>query len=156
MAEGDSVTMRSGGAEAGGTDLARRLAEGWKPFPVQGGFEALIGPLYARRVEEGIRFAFLAQPQHANPRGIVHGGMLMSLADHMLGAMVWHAVGKRFCATVSLNCDFLGPARIGDWIEGQGEISRKGQSLVYVRGELLGGNGVVMTANGIWKILGAS
>ncbi len=144
-------------ADAGsiGDVEAEKVAAGWKPFEVRGGFEALIGPLYARRSEEGIRFAFYARPEHANARGIVHGGMLMSLADHMLGAMVWHAMGRRFSATVSLNCDFLRPARVGDWIEGAGEITRKGRSLVYVHGDLRADSAVVMNANGIWKVLGA-
>ncbi len=133
------------------------VALGWKPLEQRGGgFEELVGPLYARRTDAGVRFGFRAEPKHANPRGMIHGGMLMTLVDHALGAMVWHAVGRRFCATVSLNCDFVAAAKVGDWIEAVGEISRKGHSLIFVHGELMVGDKLVVSANGVWKLLGAA
>jgi len=131
------------------------LAQGWKAHRDAGGFEQHIGPLYARKVEGGLRFGFRAEPQHANNRGVIHGGMLMSFADHILGALVWYTVGKKPCATASLNCDFVSAARVGDWVEGQAELTRKGRSLVFVRGDLFVADRVVLSANGIWKVLGA-
>jgi uncharacterized protein (TIGR00369 family) len=130
-------------------------AQGWKPLRENGGFESLIGPLWFRREGDGAAFAFRAEARHANPNGVVHGGMLFSLADHALGSAVFFAGGKRPCATVSLNCDFVAAARPGDWIECRAEILRQGRSLVFVRGRVFAGERLLATADGVWKILGA-
>lgn len=131
-------------------------SQGWKVFAVTGGFEELVGPLYWRRDDGGaVRYGFRAAARHANPRGVVHGGMLMSFADYVLGSTVWVAVEKRPCATASLNCDFLAAAQVGDWIEGEAAVTRRGASLVFVQATLRTEEREVLTANGVWKILGA-
>lgn len=126
---------------------------GWRRLE-QTGFAEHVGPLWFLKAEEGLRFGFRVQPHHANPNGVVHGGMMMFLADHVMGAHVWHAIGRRPCATISLNCDFLGPARPGDWVEGRSEITRKGRAVVFCRGTLEVAGEPVLTADGVWKVIG--
>ena len=121
----------------------------------EGGFDALIGPLWRRPTPGGWTCAFRAEPKHANRRGVVHGGMLVTFADHALGMSVWTAVGEKPCATATLNADFVGAVRPGDWVECEAEITRVTNALVFVRGRLFVGERTVMTATGIWKRLGA-
>ena len=83
-------------------------------------------------------------------------GMLMTFIDRTLGSLVWHAIDGRPCATVSLNTDFLAPARPGDWIECRGQVTRQTRALVFVRGELTTADRTLMTASGVWKKLGVS
>jgi uncharacterized protein (TIGR00369 family) len=118
-----------------------------------GGFCQTIGPLWWRLDKGQVRFAFRAGPEHLNPQGIVHGGMLASFADHVMGAAVWEAIGRKPCATVSLHSSFLGPARAGEWVEGLAKVTRRGQSLVFVVGRLFAGDRGLLTAEGIWKVL---
>lgn len=49
----------------------------------------------------------------------------MTLADLVLtvGTNIQADLG-RFLPTVSMSCDFLGPARIGSWIDGRIEVLR--------------------------------
>lgn len=126
---------------------------GWRRIE-QDGFAAHVGPLWFIRDADGVRFGFRAGAQHANPEGVVHGGMLMFFADHVLGAHVWHAIGRRPCATISLNCDFLRAARPGDWVEARAEITRKGRAVVFCRGSLEVAGEPVLTADGVWKVIG--
>ena len=84
------------------------LASGWHLVEDEG-FMATVGPIYAR---DGI-YAFRAEQKHANLVGVVHGGMLMSFADDVLGMTVWEAAGRKPCTTVQLNHQFIAPARIG-------------------------------------------
>ncbi len=131
--------------------------QGWKLHRTADnpGFTGLIGPLWTRQAPDGLwQYAFQAQPQHLNAIGIVHGGMLMSFADHALGMMVWHAVARRACATVSLNNQFVAPARTGEWVEAAGRIVRQTRSLVFIQGSVSVGGAEVLICDGIWKILG--
>jgi len=129
------------------------------------GFEAIdetrdnyaraLGPIYRKPVGAD-RWVFGMRPEarHLNSGGIVHGGCLMSFADEMLGITVFHAGGRRRCATITLNCDFARAVREGEWLEGRPEIVRVTRSVVFIRGQLVVGEAVALTATGVWKILG--
>jgi uncharacterized protein (TIGR00369 family) len=138
-------------------------AAGWKPLPAEG-YPALVGPFWAKREpgeapggQRAWRYAFLAEPRHVNLGGVVHGGMLMSFADDVLGMTVWEAAGRKPCTTVQLNTQFVSPARIGELVEGRAEVLRATRTLVFVRGVLTAGGDdrTVVSAEGVWKILGA-
>jgi len=118
------------------------------------GYPALIGPFWYRREEGGFRYGFTAEPRHLNNGGVVHGGMLMSFADDVLGMTVWEAAGRRPCTTVQLSTQFISPARLGEFVEGRAEIMRTTRSVVFVRGLVTVGDRTVIHADGIWKILG--
>jgi len=127
---------------------------GWKPMKADG-YPALIGPFWARREGEGWRYGFLAEPRHINTGGVVHGGMLMSFADDVLGMTVWEAAGRKPCTTVQLNTHFIAPVRLGEFVEGQAEVMRATRTVVFVRGLLRVGDRTTVSADGVWKILGA-
>lgn len=130
------------------------IPEGFRPFASRGFFADKIGPLYFRHDDNGYSYGFLANDSHANGQGVVHGGMLMSFLDEVLGQTVWRLVDKKRCATISLNCDFISSAKPGDWIEARSELSRKGLSVIFIRGELLVRGDRILTADGIWKVIG--
>ncbi len=118
-----------------------------------GRFARAVGPLYVREGEPA-RFGFLAEARHGNRREAVHGGMLMTLADQVLGLTVMQAVGLDTpVVTVSLHCDFVSAAMPGDWIEGEATVTRMTRSLIFVRGSLVHGDRVVLSAAGVWKKL---
>lgn len=118
-----------------------------------GRFAEAVGPLYVRE-GESTRFGFLAESRHGNVRETVHGGMLMTLADQVLGLTVMQAVGLETpVVTVSLHCDFVSAAKPGDWIDGEATVTRITRSLVFVRGSLSHGGDVVLSAAGVWKKL---
>ena len=129
-------------------------AAGWKPLRVDG-YPSLIGPFWYKREEGGFRYGFPAEARHLNAGGVVHGGMLMSFADDVLGMTVWEAAGRKPCTTVQLSTQFISPARPGDFVEGRAEVLRSTRSVVFVRGLVTVGDRTVIHADGIWKILGA-
>jgi uncharacterized protein (TIGR00369 family) len=116
-------------------------------------FSHFVGPVL-ERVEDGRRiFAFQADERHANDRGVVHGGMLMTFADQAFGELVLDSVGRRLCATVQLNTQFIAAVLVGDFVEGRAEVVRATRSLVFVRGMLTVGDRTVAAIDGIWKVL---
>jgi uncharacterized protein (TIGR00369 family) len=126
---------------------------GWKAMRPEG-YPALIGPFWYKREEGGFRYGFPAEARHLNLGGVVHGGMLMSFADDVLGMTVWEAAGRKPCTTVQLSTQFISPARAGEFVEGRAEVLRSTRSVVFVRGLVTVGDRTVIHADGIWKILG--
>jgi acyl-coenzyme A thioesterase PaaI-like protein len=116
-----------------------------------GEFGASHGPLYWRRDCSG--FAFRAETQHRNRNGTIHGGMLLTLTDQVLGLTVERALDGQPSATVSLNCDLIGSAHPGDLIEGTAQVTRITSSVVFVLGSLRCSERLILTASGLWKRL---
>lgn len=133
--------MASGAAATGW-----RLAQGNE-------FLDLVGPLWVRREGEGWAYGLQTKPHHANGRGIIHGGLLVTLADNALGMTVWERIGRLPAVTMQLNTHFLASAEPGDFIEARAEILRRTRSVVFIRGVLSVGDRAVLAADGIWKIL---
>ncbi len=119
-------------------------------------FTTHIGPIYKKYVGGKLTAgAILVDDIHVNMRGVVHGGMMMSLIDHTLARMVSDAVAGNPCTTISLNCDFVAGARLGDWLVATGDVTKHTRSLVFIRGKVECGDKLLMTASGVWKRLGA-
>ena len=124
----------------------------WQPR-LTNDFAYFVGPVL-ERLEDGKRaFAFRANQRHANDRGVVHGGMLVTFADQAFGEMVLDSVGRKLCATIQLNTHFIAAVQIGDFVEGRAEMVRVTRSLVFVRGMLAVGDRTVAAIDGIWKVL---
>jgi uncharacterized protein (TIGR00369 family) len=135
------------------TAMSDPALEGWKPRTLPG-FIGLIGPLWTRKQGDSWAYGFLAEERHANPAGIVHGGMLTTLLDHALSAIAWEANERKPCITVALDVHFLAPARSGDLVSACGRIVRQTSSLVFMQGSLTVERQEIATASAILKILG--
>ena len=110
------------------------------------------GPLYGRMDGERFVLGFLCEERHCNPMMACHGGMLATLADMLLllGANIQAKLGQ-FLLTVSLDIDFVGPVKAGDWLEGRAEVLRAGKSLIFTEGRLSVGDTVVARVNAVLK-----
>ncbi|HEY2183805.1 MAG TPA: PaaI family thioesterase, partial [Xanthobacteraceae bacterium] len=102
----------------------------------------------------GYLYAFMAEPKHHNRRGIVQGGMLMTFADRSMGMTCWYANERRPQATIQLDVHFVDAVQIGEFVEARCRVVRRTRSLVFMGAELVVGDRVVATANGVWKTLG--
>jgi len=120
------------------------------PIP-DGQFAELVGPLYMKRHATGTSYGFRVEPRHANAHGNIHGGMLMTLADQILGLTVAEALGHLSLVTLSLNNEFVAAANVSDWLVGRAEIIRRTQSLVFIRGTIRRGDDFVLNSSGIWR-----
>ena len=107
--------------------------EGWSYWP-DDPFEARAGPFYLGRDADGPVCAFRVGEGHLNAGGVVHGGCLMAFADFCLFGIAGDAMEGAYGVTVSFSCEFVGPARLGQRVEGRGEVTGGGRSLLFVRG----------------------
>src|SRR6185437_8241113 len=128
-------------------------AAGWEHHDDRG-FLGLVGPIWQRPHGEGFRFAFLAEDKHHNLRGVVQGGMLMTFADRSMGRTCYYANERQPQATVQLDMHFIDAVRVGEFVEAHCKVVRRTRALVFMSAELVVGERVVATANGVWKTLG--
>jgi acyl-coenzyme A thioesterase PaaI-like protein len=132
-------------------------AAGWEPYKDEG-FIGLVGPFWSRPIKtehgDSVLYAFKAETKHHNRRGVVQGGMLMTFADRSMGMTCWYANERQPQATVQLDMHFIDAVQVGEFVECRAKVVRRTRSLVFMSGELVVGERVVATANGVWKTLG--
>jgi acyl-coenzyme A thioesterase PaaI-like protein len=116
------------------------------------GFNKYVGPVW--RSADGKEFLFDVRDIHLNGGQALHGGMAMALADIAMGQTVHDALDGGRAMTVSLNCDLIGPAKLGDRIRGTATITRRTRTIVFIACELTVEAKPILTATGIWKIVG--
>jgi uncharacterized protein (TIGR00369 family) len=119
------------------------------------GFIKHSGGLLFRTVSESeYQFKASVQDYHLNPRGSTHGGFIMSLLDSGMGTAVHCLLAPgMIAATISFDVKFVSASSTGDVIVGTARILKKTRSLLFVRGEMLCGDRLIATAEGVWKVL---
>lgn len=132
---------------------------GFEPaFIEAGSFLGMCGPIYQRRSDDDRPpvLALRVQPKHLNLRGIVHGGLLVTLADSALGHAINHARQQPLgVVTVSLTTDFVETARLGDWIEAEVDIQRVGGRMAFANCYLHVGERRILRASGVFAVVHA-
>ncbi len=131
---------------------SNKIPPGFTEIPNVVGFAEANGPWF-EKIEDGrlIR-GFLAGPQHANSLGIVHGGMMAAFLDSAMGSTVWHVLQRR-AVTLKLSLDYLGPGRIGEWLQAEGEVVGEDERIVQIRARLYGRRHDVLTGVGVFALL---
>ena len=113
-----------------------------------------IGPFFFHIDGKTPHTAFRIQEHNCNAHDSIHGGVLMAFADYTLciGANMGESESV---ATVSCSNEFVAPAYIGDLLEGECVVVRRGNSLVFTRCELRVGDKPILNSSGVIKrILG--
>jgi len=79
-----------------------------------GEFGDLVG-LYPVSMDTGRAvFAVKLRPEHLNPVGVVHGGVIYTLADTTMGAaLTTRLEGGERCLTLEIKINYMAPAREG-------------------------------------------
>ncbi len=91
----------------------------------------------AKEIADGrATVTLVAGPQHANPMGTLHGGILCDIADAAMGLAFAStlATGESF-TTVELKINFFRPVWEAN-LKAEGRVVRRGRSLGYVECEI--------------------
>ena len=108
------------------------VPEGFTPLFRSSPFLDLLGPIYNQRTDKGLVIGLWAEAKHCNARGLVHGGVLSSLADVALGYNSAFAQEPPTpIVTSSLSIDYAGTAKRGDWITLETDVQKVGKSLAF-------------------------
>jgi acyl-coenzyme A thioesterase PaaI-like protein len=132
------------------TAIARLKAEGWTILD-DDGFINLVGPLWRRMNGADPEYAIVGQEKHRNRRGVVQGGLLMTLADRTCGMTARFVSGTENTATVQMDTQFVDAARIGDIMISRPRVVRDTKSLIFMKTEVTVEGRCVVAASGVFK-----
>src|SRR5215467_2622793 len=112
------------------------MPEGFAPHFRKSGLTDPWEPLYSKREGGAVIIALRAAEAHANSRGFVHGGLISALADNAMGLSCGEALRAQGAqatslVTISLSLDFIGTARIGQWLEIHPHVLRVGGRVCF-------------------------
>ena len=127
-------------------------ANGWK-VRVLSGFMETGGPLWTRREGDAWAYGVLCGPQHLNPAGLVHGGLVLTLLDHAISSVAWEASERAACVTVQLDTHFVGAVKSGEFVEARAEVVYRTRSLIFMRGTVVSQGNLVLSGQAILKAL---
>jgi len=129
--------------------------EGFKVLPIGGNFLTHTGPLYVRVADGRALLGFRVRAHHTNPLNICHGGMLATFGDMLLPVCIHRQspeVGLRFLPTITLQIDYLAPAPLGAWVQGEAEVLRVTRTMVFAHGVARIDCTPVLRVSGTFKI----
>jgi acyl-coenzyme A thioesterase 13 len=128
--------------------------DGFVPARFSPGFLEISGPYFLKRDGGSTIVGCRILPQHMNYIDVAHGGVLATLADVALSFALYNSIPEKMpVSTVSMTTNFLGGAKLGDWVEASAIIDRIGKRLAYVHGSIHSGDRLLMTMNGVYSIV---
>jgi acyl-coenzyme A thioesterase 13 len=103
-------------------------------------FVQMIGARFEEWREGYVRMSLVVEEKHTNPNGVMHGGVLTTLMDETLGAVIASVRGMDVMraaphATVEMNVSFLTGARPGEEIVVEGRALKVGRSVAFGEAE---------------------
>lgn len=139
----------------GGAFASAAAPPGWRPLAVPSPYLRGNGPFWWRRDGRRLWMGLRVEHRHCGADGACDHGMLATLADILTGFGVAVAAELRvFLPTVTLACDYLAPARPGDWIAGESELAGRAGDLITASCLVRNAAGTaVMRANGTFKVM---
>ena len=108
---------------------------------------------YYKNKSGDFKFITKILDKHLNANGVAHGGFSMTLTDIFFGTLAFVASGKKLTSTISLNCNFVSPGLQDEIVECDAKVIRTTRSMVFIEGNLMSRDKVIVSASGIWKIL---
>lgn len=97
----------------------------------------MLSPVYAdcSVEDQTVTLEFEVKPWEANRAGILHGGIVCTMLDHVAGTAVMTMAGG-WCPTVDIDVRFLKPGKIGDTLVGVGHFVSAGRRIISMEAKL--------------------
>jgi uncharacterized protein (TIGR00369 family) len=133
---------------------AENIPEGFEPHFRRSPFTDAWEPLYSRRTDKAVIMGLRLAKPHTNARGLIHGGLIASLADNAMGyscaLRMDHALSL---VTISLAVDFVGSAQVGQWLAVEPEVIRTGSTICFAQSFIRADEAVIARANATFRVV---
>jgi acyl-coenzyme A thioesterase 13 len=130
------------------------IPAGFEPLFRTSPFVDSIGPLFSRGKGAELVIGLHAERKHCNNRGLVHGGVLATIADIALGyALAYASDPPLSLVTASLTLDFAGSAKEGDWMEAHVDPHKAGSRLAFANCYIRVGDQRIVRASGVFAVM---
>ena len=138
------------------------IPDGYEPHFRKSPFTDPWEPLYSQRTDRAVILGLRLAKPHTNSRGLIHGGLIASLADNamgyscgqvMSGGMGGATGGHSSLVTISLAVDFIGSAQIGQWLAVESEVIRTGHTICFAQSLIKADDAVIARANATFRVV---
>jgi len=112
-------------------------------------------PIYSQTTDKAVVIGLRAAEPHLNSRGLVHGGLLTTLADNAMGlscALHLEHGGARLL-TANLSIDFLSIAERGQWIEIDTTFVKPGRAICFAQAFISADGKICARANAVFRVV---
>lgn len=115
-------------------------------------------PLFSKSDENQVKLGVYLTEAHCNSRGLVHGGFISAIADNAMGLSCGVGLGilertdVKGLVTVSLATDFVGMAKVGEWLETNSRIVKLTNSIGFMSCYIQTGENLVASSTATFKI----
>ena len=115
-------------------------------------------PVFSRRLPDRVIIGLYARESHTNSRGMVHGGLIAALADNAMGlscVAVLTEQGRKpegGLVTVSMATDFIGAAKLGQWVAFDTSYVKTGRTLCFAQAFITADGEVIGRADARFKV----
>jgi uncharacterized protein (TIGR00369 family) len=130
------------------------IPEGFEPHFRKSPFTDPWEPLYSKKTDKAVIMGLRLAKPHTNARGLIHGGLIASLADNAMGYSCAQAMGwASSLVTISLAVDYVGSAEIGRWLAVESEVIRTGSTICFAQSLIRADDAVIARANGTFRVV---
>lgn len=130
------------------------IPEGFEPLFRKSSLTEPWEPLYAKNTDKAVIIGLRLARPHTNGRGLIHGGLITSLADNAMGyscALVTNWTTS--FVTVSLSVDFVGSAEIGQWCAIESDVIKTGKTICFAQCLVKADGAVIARASGTFRVV---
>lgn len=113
-------------------------------------------PLYSKRTADSVMIGVQLAKCHTNSRGLAHGGLITALADNAMGLSCAVKLGSARLVTISLGIDFIGSARIGQWLQIEPAVIKTGSTICFAQSLVTADGAPCARANGTFRVVSES
>jgi uncharacterized protein (TIGR00369 family) len=132
------------------TDIPEGFERHFRQSPVTDPWE----PLYSKRTDRAVIIGLRLDKPHTNGRGLIHGGLIAALADNAMGHSCAHVMGgASSLVTIGLAVDFVGTAKVGQWLAVEPEVIRTGSTICFAQCLVKADDVVIARANGTFRVV---
>ena len=130
------------------------IPEGFEPHFRKSPFTEPWEPLYSKKTEKAVIIGLRLAKPHTNSRGLIHGGLIASLADNAMGYSCALVMGwTTSLVTISLAVDYVGSAEIGQWLAVESEVIKTGSTICFAQSLVKADDTVIARANGTFRVV---
>jgi uncharacterized protein (TIGR00369 family) len=111
-------------------------------------------PLYAKKTERAVIIGLRLAKPHTNGRGLIHGGLIAALSDNAMGYSCAQVTGwTTSFVTISLAVDFIGTAKIGQWLAIETDVIKTGSTICFAQCLIKADDVTIARANGTFRVV---
>ncbi|MGH6951682.1 MAG: PaaI family thioesterase, partial [Vitreimonas sp.] len=114
-------------------------------------------PIYARALPDRIVLALELREPHTNSRATAHGGLIAALADQAMGMSCGVKLRAEGIAvtnlwTASLTVDYLGAAKLGQWLTFDTTFAHVGKTLCHAEIDVRADDVTIARGRGAFRV----